>query len=123
MNLFGKSDKQSIGQQAEEIAYAHLRKQGLKLIQRNYRCKEGEIDLIMQECQTLVFVEVRYRSDEQYGGSIESINWQKQQRIIKTAQRYLQTHPQAQYQVCRFDVVLLASNNKITWITDAFRLN
>lgn len=118
MNLFAKK---TTGQWAEDLACAHLRKQGLKLLQHNYRYTNGEIDLIMQDKQTLVFIEVRYRANEQYGGSIESIDWRKQQRIIRTAQHYLQTHQSAQQQACRFDVVLLSGKTQLQWIADAFR--
>lgn len=119
MKLF---TRQSTGKWAEDLACKYLRKQGLSLLQRNYRYKNGEIDLIMQDKQLLVFVEVRYRANAHYGGSIASINLQKQQRIIRTAQHYLYTHQSAQQSICRFDVVLLSSEEPIQWIADAFRL-
>jgi putative endonuclease len=112
------------GQWAEELAHVYLCEQGLQLIKHNYRCKAGEIDLIMRDHDILVFIEVRYRKNQSYGGSLESINTRKQQRILITATHYLHTHSWAQQHPCRFDVVLIsgATNNpQLRWIADAFR--
>jgi putative endonuclease len=95
------------GHQAEEIAYHYLRTQGLKLIARNYRCYQGEIDLIMQDKNDIVFVEVRHRSRQDYGSAIESVNKKKQF-----------PHPN-----CRFDIIGIHSmtdNSKTEWIKNAF---
>jgi putative endonuclease len=116
--------KQKGGKWAEDLAHAYLCGQGLQPIGRNYRCKAGEIDLIMLDQDILVFVEVRYRKSQRYGGSLESINTRKQQRILTTATHYLYTHRWAQQHPCRFDVVLMsgATNNpQMRWIADAFR--
>lgn len=113
-----------IGQWAEEVAYAHLCTQGLRCIERNYRCQVGEIDLIMQQTDILAFVEVRYRANQRYGGSLESIGIQKQRRIIATADYYLYTHQSAQQYRCRFDVVAISGmqkNPQVQWVVDAFR--
>ncbi len=110
------------GQWAEEVALAHLCTQGLQLITRNYRCRGGEIDLIMQQQTVLVFVEVRYRTSQYCGGSAESIDYRKQQRILLTADHYLQAYPSTH--ACRFDVVLIKGNPRspqVQWIADAFR--
>lgn len=120
----GVNPRYRTGQWAEELALAHLCTQGLQLITRNYRCRGGEIDLIMQHQTVLVFVEVRYRASHYSGGSAESIDYRKQQRILLTAQHYLQAHPQARSFPCRFDVVLLKGNQtspQVQWIADAFR--
>jgi putative endonuclease len=112
------------GQWAEEMALAHLCARGLQLVTRNYRCRGGEIDLIMQQPPILVFVEVRYRASHYCGGSAESIDNRKQQRILLTAEHYLQKHPFAHAFSCRFDVVLITGNQQspqVQWITDAFR--
>jgi putative endonuclease len=114
------------GQWAEELAHTYLCEQGLQSIERNYRCKAGEIDLIMFDQAILVFIEVRYRKNQRYGGSLESIDARKQQRILITANHYLQSHQWASLRQSRFDVVLLSGapeNPKLRWISDAFRIN
>jgi putative endonuclease len=116
----------SQGQWAENLAHNYLCQQGLKPIERNFRCKIGEIDLIFLDKTILAFIEVRYRKNSSvYGGSLESINFRKQQRIIKTATYYLQTHKWAQQFSCRFDAVLISGNTtnpQLSWISDAFRI-
>jgi putative endonuclease len=114
------------GQWAEELAHTYLCEQGLQPIERNYRCKAGEIDLIMLDKVILTFVEVRYRKNQRYGGSLESIDARKQERILITANHYLQSHQWAQQYTCRFDVVLMSGatdNPKLHWISDAFRIS
>ncbi len=121
MNQLSRSE---YGQWAEELAHAYLCEQGLHTIERNYRCRQGEIDLIMQQQDIMVFIEVRYRRNQRYGGSLESIDYHKQRRILTTAIYYLHTHRWAQQHRCRFDVVLIQGNlatPKLRWITDAFR--
>ncbi len=111
------------GNQAEELAKDYLRMQGLRLVERQYRSKVGEIDLIMQDKQTLVFVEVRYRQTDEFGTPEETITLPKQRRLIRTALFYQQTHDFTENLLSRFDVVsILGSgpNLKITWIPDAF---
>ncbi len=112
------------GQWAENFACDYLCTQGLHVRQRNYRCYYGEIDLIMQYQDILVFVEVRYRGYQQYGGSRESVDRRKRQRLLATANHYLQTHPEARAYRCRFDVVLMSGQKnspQLQWIADAFR--
>lgn len=114
----------SSGQWAEKLAETYLVSQGFQLIERNYRCKWGEIDLIMKHQQAMVFIEVRYRAQQQFGGSLASIDIHKQQRIVKATNYYLQTHPYTQQYACRFDVILLDGEPQkptIRWISDAFR--
>jgi putative endonuclease len=108
------------GEQAELWAADFLQRQGLKLIAQNYLCRLGEIDLIMLDGETLVFVEVRQRSSADYGGAGGSIDRHKQHRLILTAQYYLmklhRTPP------CRFDVVLMDDTKglNVQWIKNAF---
>lgn len=108
------------GQLAEVMAATFLQKQGLKLVEKNFRCKYGEIDLIMQDGKTLVFVEVRLRSNQNYGGAAMSINQAKQQKLTRSAEHYLQTHHIQS--ACRFDAILLQSTqlNAVEWIQNAF---
>lgn len=109
------------GKLAEEIAQQLLEANKLKLLTKNYHCRYGEVDLIMLDDKTLVFVEVRFRTSDRFGGAIESINQQKQQKIKTTAEHYLQKHKSKLN--ARFDVVTLSSlndNSKINWIKSAF---
>ncbi len=110
----------SQGAQAEQLAVQYLQQQGLKLIVQNFRCRFGEIDLIMQHGTTLVFIEVRLRRNAGFGGAAASIDARKQQRIISTAQQYLAGL--ARIPACRFDVVLLddAEGRNMQWLKNAF---
>ena len=107
------------GQEAELIAAKYLNAQGLKLVTRNYRSRFGEIDLVMQDGASLVFVEVRLRKNKLFGGAEESITASKQHKIVITAEYYLQQHGN---QNCRFDVILMDKEDarNITWIKNAF---
>jgi putative endonuclease len=109
----------TLGSEAENIAANYLQQKGLKLLERNYQSRYGEIDLIMQAGTTMVFVEVRLRSTGNFGGAAMSITPSKQKKIIKTALAYLQKHGNAD---CRFDVILMtqASEDGIEWIRNAF---
>ena len=105
------------GSDTEQLACEHLQANGLRLLQRNYRLKMGEIDLIMRDGVTIVFVEVRYRKTQRYGGALHSIDPRKQARIIRTAQYYLQYH--APNALARFDVVAV-EGQQLHWIKNAF---
>lgn len=115
------ADTQHIGQQAEKQARDYLVKKGLQHIDSNYRCRYGEIDLIMQDKDIIVFIEVRFRKNSQFGGAAASVDVRKQHRIIATAQHFIQhqRHPANAY---RFDVVAM-NKNSLDWIPDAFRLD
>jgi putative endonuclease len=122
--MSGKNPKKDTGDQAETAACNYLQQQGLSLVERNYLCKRGEIDLIMRDKQHTVFVEVRYRRNNRFGSSAESVDWRKQAKLLATAEHYLQQHPRAAQGACRFDVVALSTDNgqqTIDWIPDAFR--
>ncbi|MDR2196006.1 MAG: YraN family protein [Gallionellaceae bacterium] len=106
------------GEQAEQIAAEYLQRQGLAIVERNYRCRYGEIDLILRDGDTLVFAEVRLRSSGSFGGAAVSIDAAKQARLIRAAEHYLATQPRLP--PCRFDAVLLSSLNDIEWIKNAF---
>ncbi len=110
--------KQKQGDSSEQDALEFLQQAGLKLISKNFSCKFGEIDLIMQEDKTLVFIEVRYRNTHKFGGAAASVNLQKQRKIIRTAEHYLQKNYQ-QLPACRLDVVAIDKNKKIDWIKNA----
>ncbi len=109
---------------AEQLACDYLEKRGLHLIEKNYRLKCGEIDLIMRDETTLIFVEVRYRKNNFFGGAAESITWRKQQRLIRAAQYFSLRCILAKTLSSRFDVVTLSGdlhNPCISWIQDAFQ--
>lgn len=113
------SPRQASGQMAEDRALAYLQQRGLKLIERNFRCKGGEIDLILAEpaSNLLVFVEVRQRSSQRYGGAAASVTRSKQAKLIIAAQVFLQRH--ADLPACRFDVIAI-DDDLIEWIKQAF---
>lgn len=106
------------GENAEQKAYDFLVDKGLKPVGRNFRCKQGELDLIMTDQQTLVIIEVRFRKSDKYGSAAESITRTKQSRIIAATHVYLSTrktdHP------IRFDVIAISGNGNINWIQNAF---
>jgi len=115
----------SVGQRGEDEAARHLEAQGLRLLERNYRCRGGEIDLVMREGNTLVLVEVRLRASAEFGGAAASVGPRKQRRFILAARHLLMMRPEFRSLAVRFDVVALdggaAGVAKINWIRDAFR--
>ena len=116
---------QKIGQYAEEQALHYLRQQQLILVERNFRCRLGEIDLIMRDKTSYVFVEVRYRRSTDYGESFETVTITKKKKIIRATAVYLQQRKLYENVPCRFDVVALTGNLQapvIQWIKDAFQL-
>ena len=115
------SATQSIGFRKEAEACAYLQKQGLCLIQQQYHCRYGEIDLVMQDEQCLVFIEVRLRRNQKGGCALASISPSKQKKIIHTAEYYLYQHPETQHLPCRFDVIAFDGwHSKPQWIKHAF---
>ena len=109
------------GNAAEDAALAWLEDQGLRLVTRNYRCKTGEIDLVMLDGSTLVFVEVRLRSNPNHLSGADSITYRKIRRLIRTATCYLEQHPQRLNIDFRFDVVSMGADTH--WIKNAFTLD
>lgn len=107
------SAKQRIGRHGEDAALAYLLGRGLRLIERNFRCKGGEIDLIMDDGAGLIFVEVRQRADARYGGACASITQAKQRRLVLAAQLYLLRHKPVP--PCRFDVIAI-DGKQMTWL-------
>ncbi len=110
----------SPGAEAERLAERFLESKGLVLVDRNYRCRMGEIDLVMRDRDTLVFVEVRLRSHPGFGGAAGSITDAKRSRLLRAARHYLARMPDAP--ACRFDAVLLDGRvqQRIEWVRDAF---
>ena len=126
------TDKQATTRQAgahwEKTAESWLTEQGLSLLQRNFSSRLGEIDLIMEDGETIVFIEVRYRKSGRYGDGAESITIHKQNRISRTAAWYLVKNPNRAEQFCRFDIIsigprsneLKKKDQSIDWIQNAF---
>ncbi|MGE4406591.1 YraN family protein [Pseudomonas sp.] len=117
------SDSQSSGRSAEALALNHLARQGLRLLERNWSCRSGELDLVMLDGDTVVFVEVRYRRHAAWGGALESVDARKQQKLIKAAQLFLQKESRWASSPCRFDVVAIATHGQsqnLNWIRNAF---
>jgi putative endonuclease len=118
------------GNHAEDACCAWLKKQGLKLLTRNYHSRRGELDLVMQDGKTVVFIEVRYRKNDLYGGALESVTPAKQQKLRATAEQYLQQ--ETRLLNGRFDVVAMTPATNIgktartenaytfNWIKNAF---
>jgi putative endonuclease len=114
-------DSRQRGMDAEERAWQHLRSHGARLLQRNFRSRRGEIDLIVQDSDSVVFVEVRYRGNANYGSGAESVDHRKQSRLIACAQHYLQSYPQLARLPCRFDVIAInGRDDSLDWIRNAF---
>lgn len=116
--------KQLLGNRAERASEKLLLNAGMRVLARNYRCKQGELDLVMRDADTVVFVEVRYRRQNRWGSAAETVDWRKQKRLIAAAHHYLLTHPHLADQPCRFDVVAAEGNPadpaSYRWIREAF---
>lgn len=112
-------DRAATGRAAEALAARFLEGRGLRVIERNYRCRRGEIDLIARDGATLVFVEVRLRTGGRFGGAAASIDARKRARLLLAARHYLAGRPDTP---CRCDVVLLdrLDGERVEWIRNAF---
>ncbi len=124
------------GKNAERQAKQYLQSKGLTFIEANFSCRKGEIDLIMRDGEYLVFIEVKYRSNNRYGSPCEMVTLQKQQRIIQAAKHYLHKHHLTETTMSRFDVVGInpqedqvttsgtllnrKKSTSIQWLKDAF---
>ena len=118
-----RTPKQRAGDAAEEAASVYLTQQGLRVIARNVRYPDGELDVIAADGPTLVFVEVRLRSSNAFGGAIASVDANKRRRVIRAAQHYLKAHTrdgQRDLPPCRFDVIASDGTGVTEWIRGAF---
>lgn len=117
------SSKQLKGQSGERLAEDYLCKRGLKLLTRNYHCRQGEVDLIMELGSEIIFVEVRSRGPGSLAGAAESVTPAKQRKLSLAALHYLDEHKLHQNH-CRFDVVAITVQNngkaEVEWLTNAF---
>jgi putative endonuclease len=117
-------DRRARGAAIEAAAREHLQARGLRPIAANARYKAGELDLVMREGDTLVFVEVRYRSHAGFGGGAASIDRNKRRRLVRAALLFLARHRALADAPCRFDVVEASGDPDapaLTWLRDAFR--
>ncbi|MES2625573.1 MAG: YraN family protein [Pseudomonadota bacterium] len=111
------------GRYYEALALRYLKSHGLRLVQKNYRCNAGEIDLIMLDKATLIFVEVRFREVEDFGSAIDSVDRRKQQKVLRAAQHYLLLNNFYDSYQCRFDVIGITKKNRdvsFSWLPNAF---
>jgi putative endonuclease len=119
-----KTTTRQTGCLTENIAATYLKNHGLIELGRNFNCRVGEIDLIMKDHNTLVFIEVKYRKNNHFGGALAAISKSKQIKLQKAANFYLQKQQLNAYNTaCRFDVVALEgdlSNAEIVWLKNAF---
>lgn len=112
------------GREAEELALTTLAARGLKLLERNYRCPQGELDLVLRAGDTLVVAEVRYRRDDSYGSAAETVGRDKQRKLSLATQHFLRSRAELRHLALRFDVVAVSgAPGKLTveWIPDAFQ--
>ncbi|MFU8817000.1 MAG: YraN family protein [Pseudomonadales bacterium] len=118
----GQPNTQSTGRWAEDQALAHLQRHGLRLLSRNFRCRLGEIDLIMADGSVIVFVEVRFRRDVRFGEGFDTVTRSKQRKLLATARAYLARRT-FDNPACRFDVVSVTQRHyapDLLWLKDAF---
>ena len=115
-------NRRETGSRYEKFAAGQLEKRGYEVLAFNYRCRQGEVDLICRQGGVLVFVEVKYRKDAQKGWGMEAVDSRKQQRIIRAARVYLARHYTYQDIPCRFDVVSFCGE-EITLVKNAFEVS
>lgn len=121
-----RADARAVGDEAEALALRYLQQQGLDPVERNFRCRLGEIDLIMLDADCLVFVEVRYRSGKRLVPAAETVDFVKQRKLGRAAEIYLSNRPGLANRRARFDVVGIdrdrGGTTRIEWLRDAFSL-
>ncbi len=114
-----------IGTVAETLAAEYLQRQGLCLLERNLRCRAGELDLVCLDGEVLVIVEVRRRARSDFGGAVASITWRKRRTLLRATRYFWQRRTAWQSRMLRFDVLALQGRPDgtldVEWIKDAFR--
>jgi putative endonuclease len=113
------------GLDCEALAVSHLQRAGAEVLARNLRCRAGELDIVARENQLLLIVEVRQRTQGNFGGALASVGWRKQRKIIRATRYFLQVHQEWRARPLRFDVIAVEGSPKgthqIRWVKDAFR--
>lgn len=117
--MINERNKRKLGARIEQTVKEYLLRHGFIILEMNYRCKQGEIDIIAQDEAYYVFIEVKYRSTVKYGAPQEAVGTAKQKRICKAAQYYLYSHNLSEFTPVRFDVAGILEN-KITYLKNAF---
>jgi putative endonuclease len=121
----GGSDRRAVARDTEQLALEYLATNGLRLLERNFRCRFGEIDLVMQDGSAIVFVEVRFRKHGSFTTAAASVDARKQRKLCMTAGYYLRQHPRCRNAPVRFDVVAFDGPSQahftLQWLQDAFR--
>lgn len=112
-------NKRQLGSRYEDMAAAYLIKRGFSIVDRNYRSRQGEIDIIAREGGYIVFIEVKFRKDGKKGAPEEAVDWKKQEKIRNTARYYLYSHGYGDNTPCRFDVISILGE-EIHLIFNAF---
>ncbi len=119
-----RNNSQQSGQAAEALARQFLEQRGLRLLAQNWRCRLGELDLVMLDSDTVVFVEVRYRRYSAWGGAAESVDARKREKLSRAAQHFLQQESRWAKHPCRFDVIAITADSPapapLNWIQNAF---
>lgn len=110
------------GAAAEDRALLYLQGQGLKLVARNWRCKAGELDLVLRDADTVVVAEVRGRSRSDYGSAAETVDWRKRARLVRATRLLLARRPDLAEAPLRFDVVTLDRDGNVEWLREAFEV-
>lgn len=119
-------DRRAVGASVEAVARDYLIAQGLAPVAANVGYRLGELDLVMRDGDSLVFVEVRFRRDDRFGGGAASVDWRKCRKIVRAAQLFLMHHPRWADVPCRFDVIDAEGDvaaPTLTWLRDAFRVD
>jgi putative endonuclease len=119
-----RRDTRTVGNEAEQFACRYLQDRGLAPVERNFRCRHGEIDLIMLDRDCLVFIEVRYRSSGALASAAATVDRRKQDKLVRAAEMFLATRPRFSAHAARFDVVGVDGRDRggrtVEWIRDAF---
>lgn len=115
---------QQLGQWAEQYASQYVEQLGFNIVQRNYHCRGGELDLIINKDKLLVFIEVKARSSQEYGSAVEMLTPNKQKRMMKAITHFLHHFPQYDHYDYRFDLFAIqihsSHNIAVEWIENAF---
>lgn len=117
--MINEKNKRSLGAKIEQFVSEYLSMHGFTILEMNYRCKQGEVDIIAKDAQYYVFIEVKYRNSTKYGMPQEAVGVSKQKRICKAAQYYMYSHGFGDAVPVRFDVAAVLEN-KITYYKNAF---
>jgi putative endonuclease len=111
--------RRATGDRFEGAARAFLEERGLRLVRANFLCRHGEIDLVMRDGETVVFVEVRYRCNGAFGGALGSVTAAKRRKLVSAAHLWIAWHPHDARRPCRFDVLAFEGDG-VEWVRGAF---